>query len=407
MKQMRFALMIISAIVWVAMPATAQDLQTISVTLVSVPSGADVTLNGEWVGVAPLTLDVAPGVYQVSFSLAGFREWSDNAMLVIPQQKVWAYLQGGDSLTQIAYPAASSTWSNHRLQFRFRPYLGENVETTYVTWDLETGAITRDSLPLDLLEDDALRSQLGIQSNAGTIIEAYTSPSGRYVVFPERTGEIDRWSNLEEWELKIYDWETDTIYGTRYTVLDPIARIGDPTFQLFWSADESFVGIDSSTGRVTRGARIYLSLEGSQVEMIGLHSFTADTGETMYAEDIISPPSNQGQVLVYNVITPPETTKRELWLVDLPSLTGVRFPLESVYDVGFLPEDNESIIVAHPGGISRMNVHDLTRSELITDVISARWDVYAVEFSPTAEYAWVSAGRDSIPTRWLYKLPQH
>ena len=52
-----------------------ESLDTVRVNFISQPEGADVEINGVYYGNTPLTLQLNPGIHQVTISLAGFSPW--------------------------------------------------------------------------------------------------------------------------------------------------------------------------------------------------------------------------------------------------------------------------------------------------------------------------------------------
>ncbi len=392
---------IVLAAAWVSTPVSAQDNATATVEFISEPWGAEVILNGKPIGLSPLTINVVSGKYTVSFLLPGFREWTDEVVLHTPRSRVFARLQGGDNFTRLPYAPASPTWAPDSNQLRFLPFRGENAMNGFVTYDLHSGAIKHNTFPFGWLEDSAIRQQLNIAGNKEETIVAYQSPSGRYIAFSQKTDTTD-WLGNANWVLEIFDRESGEILDTLIPVNGTIIDSTEPSFQLLWSVDETVLGLMPSDAP---GALFCVFLDGNQPKTTLLRSFTSDTGEEVYIEEVVSSPSNQGQVFVFNQVSPPEFPTSDLWLVNCASLTGTRVPIEGAFDAVFSPTDQETIIIAHKKGISRSGINNLDQSELITDIVSDRWGVFRVDLSSTAEYALVYAGDAFTTTYWIYRLP--
>lgn len=53
-----------------------ESTETVRVTFLSTPEGADVEINGVYYGSTPLTLQLNPGIHQVTISLAAYNPWA-------------------------------------------------------------------------------------------------------------------------------------------------------------------------------------------------------------------------------------------------------------------------------------------------------------------------------------------
>ena len=87
MQKLPLVILVMLAVVIAPGPIVAQNDNVITVEFISVPTGAEVRLDGTVMGITPLTLDIAPGVYDVSVMLPGFRAWSDRVMLAVPRMR--------------------------------------------------------------------------------------------------------------------------------------------------------------------------------------------------------------------------------------------------------------------------------------------------------------------------------
>lgn len=54
----------------------ALKTETVGISFVSFPDGAEVEINGVYYGSTPLSIQVRPGVHEVTVSLAGFNSWT-------------------------------------------------------------------------------------------------------------------------------------------------------------------------------------------------------------------------------------------------------------------------------------------------------------------------------------------
>jgi PEGA domain len=59
-------------------PSTSQPVETVPATVKSVPDGADVTLDGKYVGSTPSTVRLMPGDHTVTIEKPGFKVWQRN-----------------------------------------------------------------------------------------------------------------------------------------------------------------------------------------------------------------------------------------------------------------------------------------------------------------------------------------
>ena len=59
----------------VAPPAPPPAAQT-SLVIDSIPAGADIEIDGAFVGSAPSTVGVAPGSHQIAVKMKGFADWT-------------------------------------------------------------------------------------------------------------------------------------------------------------------------------------------------------------------------------------------------------------------------------------------------------------------------------------------
>jgi hypothetical protein len=66
---------ITNAVVPVAPPAPPPAAQT-SLVIDSIPAGADIEIDGAFVGSAPSTVGVAPGSHQIAVKMKGFADWT-------------------------------------------------------------------------------------------------------------------------------------------------------------------------------------------------------------------------------------------------------------------------------------------------------------------------------------------
>ena len=57
------------------MVGAAPTVASSSVTVKSTPQGADVTVDGKYVGSTPSTLKLAPGDHMISVEKPGFKSW--------------------------------------------------------------------------------------------------------------------------------------------------------------------------------------------------------------------------------------------------------------------------------------------------------------------------------------------
>lgn len=60
----------------------AQDLPVVSVRFDAIPDTAEVHVDGEFRGTAPVTLLLAPGTHAVELRLAGYHSWSRELVVV-------------------------------------------------------------------------------------------------------------------------------------------------------------------------------------------------------------------------------------------------------------------------------------------------------------------------------------
>jgi hypothetical protein len=60
----------------IAAPVSPMPVAQASVTIDSTPAGADIEIDGEFVGNTPSTLSVAPGSHQISVEKKGFTDWT-------------------------------------------------------------------------------------------------------------------------------------------------------------------------------------------------------------------------------------------------------------------------------------------------------------------------------------------
>jgi hypothetical protein len=60
----------------------AQDPQVVSVRFEAIPDTAEVHVDGEFRGTAPVTLLLAPGTHAVELRLAGYQSWSRELVVV-------------------------------------------------------------------------------------------------------------------------------------------------------------------------------------------------------------------------------------------------------------------------------------------------------------------------------------
>ena len=75
-------------------PATAAPAASVSaaeveamIALVSTPAGADVNIDGAFVGNAPATLKLKPGKHTIKVTMTGYKDWSKD-MTVLPGSQV-------------------------------------------------------------------------------------------------------------------------------------------------------------------------------------------------------------------------------------------------------------------------------------------------------------------------------
>jgi hypothetical protein len=85
---------------------TAQDQQIGSIIVSSVPSGGQVSLDGQFRGVAPVTIyNVAPGNHIVNLDLAGYDDWSSSVQVLAGQSvQVSASMTKGTSTRSTSAP---------------------------------------------------------------------------------------------------------------------------------------------------------------------------------------------------------------------------------------------------------------------------------------------------------------
>ncbi|MBN1476590.1 PEGA domain-containing protein [Candidatus Sumerlaeota bacterium] len=72
-------------------PATPAAPERVSLAIESVPDGAEVEIDGRFIGNAPIDVDVDPGVHEISLNLPGHQPWS-REMEVIPGSRISATL---------------------------------------------------------------------------------------------------------------------------------------------------------------------------------------------------------------------------------------------------------------------------------------------------------------------------
>jgi PEGA domain len=72
-------------------PATPAAPDRVSLGIASEPDGAEVELDGRFVGNAPIDVEVDPGVHLISLSLTGHQPWS-REMEVVPGSRISATL---------------------------------------------------------------------------------------------------------------------------------------------------------------------------------------------------------------------------------------------------------------------------------------------------------------------------
>jgi len=66
-----------------AQPTSLKEApQTGAVTVVSTPEGADVSVDGDFVGNAPSTVKLSPGKHKFGVGLSGFKPWSRELTVV-------------------------------------------------------------------------------------------------------------------------------------------------------------------------------------------------------------------------------------------------------------------------------------------------------------------------------------
>jgi hypothetical protein len=367
-----------------AHPIQAQAENKTELRLDSRPQGANIYLNGEYVGTTRLTTQVISGLYEVQIELEGFIIWSQQVVVYGNTHTISTTLQSGDNLIRLSQALDYPQWSEDGNALRFAPTYSTDG---FLVYNIEDNSITPSPIAFGLLTDDNLKQFLKIPNDPNSPQSiAYVSPSGRYIGYL-----------TEELFLAIYD----TVENQSFESLIEIPYLGSlslPPYRLLWCDNERTIAVL----KPEPGMYEFVLVNSGGIQTIRLGAFNINDSTKM-SIGLVADVDDNGKALIFNdeFFGNPASG---LWLVDLTTESGQKIPFDNIMSARFINDADNQIIIAFEEGIGVINLENPSEIKLIDTVIRPNWGVIVVYFSPTSNYVLIHA-EDVATSYWLYKLP--
>ncbi len=358
--------------------AIVAQSQNINVLFESFPDGAFLTVDGNSVGITPITLNIRVGSHTIQATFDGFQNYMGTTLVDSTTTFVSIKLNPGPNLTllPIVGDKVGVDWASAEDKVRISSGGYAANPFHYTTFDLNKHITLENISSLDTLSGIQIKEAL-----ANSPI--FQSPSGHYLVYIDRS------------TLSLAVRDTGTNVTTTTNIQFPMEN-GKPLVQIIWSQNETAIWLKRQDSFAQ-----FLFIENGQIKLMSLVKFKSNSNEDVYAEYVYARPSEQKKALVLGRIA--DHSAASIWLVNLSTMVGVPIQINSLLDIAF-SSDGKSIYVITKDGFGRVNP-DLKTVSYIPSLLSNSWGVYAASLSPTLHYAFLTVGSTESQSYWIYKLP--